>query len=128
MHRSRSQRQLRGRGREQGTRTRTSSTAGSSEGTGGDSDRPPPNGVTHWRERERPGPSVVWQTVAIVFVGFAFAAGIGALTVPPDAAVRVSELWISAAAFATLALACFLAHWDVNRGRRHREYETERLP
>jgi hypothetical protein len=65
--------------------------------------------------------------MAIVFLGFAFAAAIGALTVPDEIAVRPSELSISAVAFAALATVCFLAHWDVNRGRRSKWYETEEV-
>lgn len=81
--------------------------------------------VWHWRERERPGASVIWQTVAVVFLGFAFAATLAALTLTGSMHVRASELWISAVGFAFLAVACFLAHWDVNRGRRSRDVEIE---
>lgn len=94
------------------------------EGTGEEK----PGTVRYWREREQPEPTNVWQTVGIVFLGFAFATGIGALTIPNGMAVRPSELTISAVAFAALATACFLADWDVNRGRRSKRYETEELP
>jgi hypothetical protein len=87
-------------------------------------DQPPRGTVRHWREREQPEPSAVWQTVAIVFAGFGFSAAIGALTIPQDA-MRSADLWLGAAAFAALAIACFLAHWDVNRGRKSRRYEIE---
>jgi membrane protein implicated in regulation of membrane protease activity len=69
----------------------------------------------------------VWQTIAILFAGFAFAAGFGALTVSGDAAIKPAVLWVLTSAFVALAATCFLAHWDVNRGRRTRQYETEEL-
>lgn len=84
--------------------------------------------VRRWRKRDRPEPSVVWQTVAILFLGFAFATGAGALMVSKDAAIKPVELWILTGAFFALAITCFLAHWDVNRGRRSKQYETEELP
>lgn len=77
------------------------------------------------RERERPEPSSVWQTVGIVFVGFAFAGLLGALNISDEAVIRRSELWILTGSFASMALICFLAHWDVNRGRKTREWEIE---
>ena len=91
-------------------------------------DRDSPETVRHWREREKPEPSFIWQTTAVVFLGFAFAAAMGALTVPDEMAVRPSELSISAVAFLVLAIVCFLAHWDVNRGRTSRRYETKEVP
>jgi hypothetical protein len=83
--------------------------------------------VSRRREWERPPPSVVWQTIAVLFLGFAFAAALSALTVARDTAVGPAKLWIGAAAFIGLAVTCFLAHWDVNRGRRAKCYETEEL-
>lgn len=81
------------------------------------------------RERERPEPSVVWQTLGITFAGFGFAAGLGALTASSEGAVRAGELWVAAAGFLLAALLCFAAHRDVNRGRRSRLIEVEeRLP
>jgi hypothetical protein len=84
--------------------------------------------VRRWREREELEPSAVWQTVAILFLGCAFGAGVAALTVASDAGIGPAELWIFTGAFLALALTCFLAHWDVNRGRRVKEYETEEFP
>lgn len=84
--------------------------------------------VRRWRKRERPEPSVVWQTVGILFVGLAATAGACALTLSGDATLVPRELWILTAALVALAATCFLAHWDVNRGRRVREYEIEDLP
>ena len=80
------------------------------------------------RERERPEPSVVWQTLAIAFVGFAFAAALAALTVPANVAIESGELWVAAGGFILAAGLCFGAHWDVNKGRRSRLIEVEELP
>ena len=84
--------------------------------------------IRRWRERELPEPSVIWQTVAIVFVGFAFSAAIGALTVPRNGAVSARDLWILAASLAAMAALCARAHWDVNRGRKSSVREVEELP
>lgn len=80
------------------------------------------------RERERPEPSVVWQTLGVAFAGFAFASGLTALTISRKLAVRPLDLWIAAAGFALAAALCFVAHRDVNRGRRSRWTEREELP
>ncbi|HEX6205344.1 MAG TPA: hypothetical protein VFZ29_06005 [Solirubrobacterales bacterium] len=80
------------------------------------------------RERERPEPSVVWQTLAITFAGFSFAAALGALTIAENGAVSSGELWIGAAGFLLAAVLCFAAHLDVNRGRRSKWVEVEELP
>jgi hypothetical protein len=71
---------------------------------------------------------VVWQTLGVVFGGFAFATGLAALTLSPRLAVRSVDLWIAAAGFALAAVLCFAAHRDVNRGRRSRWIELEELP
>ena len=84
--------------------------------------------VRRWRKRERPEPSVIWQTVGILFVGLAAASGVGALTLSDNAAISPGELWILTGTWTALAITCLLAHWDVNRGRRAKEYETEDLP
>jgi hypothetical protein len=80
------------------------------------------------RERERPEPSAVWQTLAITFGSFAFAVGLGALTISEDVSVRPSELWVAAAGFLLAAVLCLAAHRDVNRGRRSKWVEVEELP
>jgi protein-S-isoprenylcysteine O-methyltransferase Ste14 len=99
------------------------------EPTGAPEGRPqPPGTIRHWREREKPAASVIWQTVAIVIVGFAFAGALAALTLADNMQIRASELWIGAVAFALLSITCFLAHWDVNRGRRSRDVEIEERP
>jgi membrane protein implicated in regulation of membrane protease activity len=66
--------------------------------------------------------------VAVVFLGFAFATTLAALTLADGMHARASELWIGAVAFALLAIACFVAHWDVNRGRKSRDVEIEEGP
>lgn len=81
-----------------------------------------------FRERERPEPSVVWQTLGVTFAGFAFAAGLAALTLPSQLAVRPVDLWIIAAGLVLAAVLCLAAHRDVNRGRRSRWIELEELP
>lgn len=88
----------------------------------------------HWnkqgavlRECERPGPSVIWQTLAVTFGGFAFAAALGALTVAGRAAVRPAELWVAAAGFFLASALCLAAHRDVNRGRKSRWIEVEEM-
>lgn len=91
-------------------------------------DRSADGTVRRWRKRERPEPSVVWQTVGILFVGLAVTTATCAFTLSDDAAIAPSELWILTGALSALAVTCLLAHWDVNRGRRVKEYETEDLP
>ena len=83
--------------------------------------------VRRWRERERPRPSVVWQTLAIAFGGFAFAVVLSALTLAEEAGVRTSELWIAAGGLTLAAALCIAAHRDVNRGRASTEREVEEL-
>jgi hypothetical protein len=80
------------------------------------------------REREAPEPSVIWQTLAITFVSFAFAVGLAALTVSDAVAVRAGELWVAAAGLLLAAALSFAAHRDVNRGRRSKWVEVEELP
>lgn len=80
------------------------------------------------RERERPEPSVVWQTLGVTFAGFAFASGLAALTLPGQLALRPVDFWIAMAGFVLAAVLCFAAHRDVNRGRRSKWIELEELP
>jgi hypothetical protein len=79
------------------------------------------------RERERPEPSVVWQTVAIFLSGAGLAAGLGALTLSEGAMITRGQLWLLTGAFVTWAATCFLAHWDVNRGRKIKRREVEEV-
>jgi hypothetical protein len=80
------------------------------------------------RERERPEPSVVWQTFGVAFGGIAFAASLAALTIARRTAIRPIDLWIAAAGLLLAAVLCFAAHRDVNRGRRSRWIELEEMP
>lgn len=80
------------------------------------------------RERERPEPSVLWQTLGVAFVGFALATGLAALSISGRSPVRPVDLWIAAAGLVLAAVLCFAAHRDVNRGRRSRWIELEELP
>lgn len=81
-----------------------------------------------WREREKPEPSAFWQTLAVLFAGIAVTSFIAALTLPDQSEVLSLALWLLSVACAAQAITCFCAHWDVNRGRRSREFETEELP
>lgn len=80
------------------------------------------------RKRELPEPTSVWQTAAFFFLSCAFGAGCAAIALPGGAAVRPSELWIVVGSFGLAACLCLLAHLDVNRGRRSKEFEVEDLP
>jgi hypothetical protein len=99
----------------------------------GDEDpkRNAPDGYTQRitrREREIPRVSAVWQNAGFAIVALAASVALAAGTVPKSVAVNSAVLWTAAAALAVLAATCFLAHWDVNRGRkvRHSEIEEER--
>jgi hypothetical protein len=77
--------------------------------------------------RERPAPSTIWQSVGIAVLFSAVGTAVAALTVSTGAPVTSSELWGLTAFLVVLAGTMFLAHWDVNRGRRSRQYEQEDL-
>lgn len=53
---------------------------------------------------------------------------VGVATTAATASERVIVLpqtvWVIVAALLALAVVCFLAHWDSNRGRRFRHYEV----
>jgi len=74
---------------------------------------------------ERPEPSGVWLAAAFACLSCAAAVVIAVLTLAPDAPVRSSELLIVAVSLIVIAVLCFLAHWDSNRGRRPRRYEVK---
>jgi hypothetical protein len=80
-----------------------------------------------WRKRETPEPSFIWQTGAIAFLTSTIGVILLALTVSDDARVTPSQLWVTAGGLILAAALCFAAHWDVNRGRRSKEYEAEEL-
>jgi membrane protein implicated in regulation of membrane protease activity len=83
--------------------------------------------TVHIREREQPEPSVVWQAVAIFLLGTALAAGMSALMVSKGAIITGKELWFLSGAFIVWAATCFLAHWDVNRGRKIKTRQIEEV-
>lgn len=100
-------------------RTSTTETSGEPE-TGASGSR-----IRRIREREQPEPSVVWQTVAIFLLGGALAAGLGALMLSEGAMITHAELWALTGLFLAWAATCFLAQWDVNRGRKIKRREVE---
>lgn len=42
--------------------------------------------------------------------------------------MRPAELWIITAGLLLAASLCFIAHWDVNRGRKIKEREIKERP
>jgi hypothetical protein len=84
--------------------------------------------IRRWRDWERPAPSTVWQAVGIAVLFSALGTAIAALTVSGGAPFSSRELWGITAFLVIWATTMFLAHWDVNRGRRSRHYEREELP
>ncbi len=58
-------------------------------------------------------------------MAFAAGAAVTASALSEQVAVSGSVLWTVSAAAAVLAVTCFVAHWDVNRGRRVRQWEIE---
>lgn len=81
-----------------------------------------PSRVRQVEKQEQPEASTVWQAFAIGFLFCAAATLITSLTLSPGAAVRPSELLITAAGLAMMGVLCLLAHWDANRGRRPKRY------
>lgn len=79
-------------------------------------------------KREQPEPSTAWQAFGIGFLLFAAATLVTSLTLSSGAAVRVSELLITAVSLAAMGVLCLLAHWDANRGRRPKRYLIKELP
>jgi hypothetical protein len=76
-------------------------------------------------ERDLPEPSDLWLTAAFFFLGCAVTTVTAALTLSRDAVVSPSVLWITTPWPIFVAGLCFLAHIDVNRGRRVKRYEIE---
>lgn len=77
---------------------------------------------------EQPEPSGVWLAAAFAFLSFAATTLITSLTLSPGAAIRPSELLITAASLAAMGVLCLLAHWDANRGRKPKLYLVEEHP
>jgi hypothetical protein len=83
--------------------------------------------VRRIQRRERPEPSTAWLASAFAFLTTAAGTATGSLTLSSGAAVRPLDLWIATAGLLVTAALCFLAHWDVNRGRKAKRYEIEEL-
>lgn len=93
----------------------------------GATEGPTRNRARRWRERERPAPSTIWQTVGVTALFSAVGTAIAALTVAPGAPVSRRELWIVTSALVVWGVTLLIAHWEVNRGRSSRQYEREEL-
>lgn len=80
------------------------------------------------REREIPRESAIWLTAGWAVLAFAASVVLAAMTLSGNVGVSAPVLWTIAICSLVLATACFLAHWDVNRGRkvRHSEIEEEK--
>ncbi|HET7506740.1 MAG TPA: hypothetical protein VFJ53_00125 [Solirubrobacterales bacterium] len=79
----------------------------------------------HIQEREQPNASEVWLVFATGFLFCAVGASLSAATLSREVAMRPSELWITTGGLALAAALCFLAHWDVNRGRKVKKREVK---
>lgn len=76
------------------------------------------------RIRELPEPSTVWRGAGAVLIGIAVAMAIFATTLSEDAPISKSQLgWVASGLCLVLAGACFLSHWDTNRGRKGKVIE-----
>jgi hypothetical protein len=73
---------------------------------------------------ELPEPSAAWRGAGAVLIGIAVGVAIFAATLSEDAPIGKAALgWIAAALCLLLAAACFLSHWDTNRGRKEKMVE-----
>lgn len=75
-------------------------------------------------EREVPAESRIWLDVGLLMFTVAVSAAFVALALSDDVKVRALELWIVAVAALLNAATCFVAHWDVNRGRKAKRSEV----
>jgi heme/copper-type cytochrome/quinol oxidase subunit 3 len=82
----------------------------------------------NFEKREWPEPSAVWLSAAFFFLACAAGTLTAALTLSPESGVHPSQLWIATVALIVISVVCFLAHWDVNRGRKPKRYEVKELP
>jgi uncharacterized membrane protein len=77
------------------------------------------------RIRELPEPSTAWRGAGAVLIGIAVGVAIFAATLSEDAPITKSALaWIAVGLCLSLAILCFLSHWDSNRGRRGKTIEV----
>lgn len=72
-----------------------------------------------------PSESTVWLAGGLALLPSAAGTALAAATLADDVEVSAWVLWVTTFFLAVLALVCFLAHWDVNRGRRVRYSEIE---
>jgi hypothetical protein len=64
-------------------------------------------------------------TAGFFFLSIVVSSATSSLTLSEGSAVSPSTFRIVAATMFFSAALCFLAHWDVNRGRRIRVYDVE---
>jgi hypothetical protein len=79
--------------------------------------------VINRQEREMPDESSVWFNLGFAAISIAAGAATAAATVVHDPIIE-AVLWTVAACAALAALSYFLAHHDVNRGRRVKRSEV----
>jgi uncharacterized membrane protein len=76
------------------------------------------------RIRELPAPSTAWRGAGAVLIGVAAGLAIFAATLSEEVPISKSTLaWVTAGLCLAMAILCFLAHWDSNRGRRGKTVE-----
>ena len=74
-------------------------------------------------EWEKPDPSTTWRGAGGVAVAIAATAFLAALTLSTTTGPKVSLLLAVGIASLVVAIACLLAHLDVNRGRKAKRSE-----
>lgn len=79
------------------------------------------------RMRVVPEPSIGWSMIGGIYLGIAGGTATASLTLSPDSAVSPLALLIVTGALVLLAVHCFLANWDANRGRRDKVYDLEEV-
>lgn len=75
--------------------------------------------VEEWEQPER---SHVWREAGFLMLSVSAAAAFVALALSEDVAIRAPELWTITGCALILAVGCFLANHDVNRGRIPKRY------
>jgi hypothetical protein len=85
-----------------------------------------PTGSTRLvRKRDLPEASTVWLGAGFSFLTSAAGVLTACLTLSAEVAVSTRDLLIVTASLLVASVLCFLAHWDVNRGRRIKSFEVE---